>query len=134
MAIYREPAILPAGVYDVEIKAAKQSKSTSGNDMIVVTVETRFENRIHYIRDYLVFTSGADWKFVSFIIATGKKLADGEEFQPSDYVGCTARVLVKIEQYEGRPQNKIKKWLPADPTPRRETKTEEVHSDGGTSS
>ena len=113
MPIYHKPTVLPGGVYDVKIVAAEVGKSKNGNEMITVKVKTQVDGKTHYIRDYLVLTGAADWKFESFIRAIDEELADGTEFQPDDYVGRSARAVVGVQEFGDGLQNKIKKWLPA---------------------
>jgi hypothetical protein len=111
MPTYHKPTVLSGGVYDVKIVAAEERKSKSGNEMIVVKAETQFNGKTYYIRDYLL-TGDPDRKLQSFLRAIGEELEDGAEFQPDDYVGRSARAVVGVQEFDGGPQNKIKKWLP----------------------
>lgn len=113
MATYRKNQVLPAGEYDAKVVAAEEKRSKNGNEMIVVKVRVQFGGEARYVRDYLLLTGGGNWKFDSFQAAVGKQsCVDGQTVEPDDYVGCLARVVVKVDSYNGEPQNKITKWLP----------------------
>jgi hypothetical protein len=111
MPTFRKPALLQPGMYDTKIVTVKPGTSKTGNEMFVVTAEIYFDGKTHSLNDYLMLSGPAQWKFESFASATGNKVADGDQVDPEVYVGRSARVVVGIDYYEGRQQNKIKKWI-----------------------
>jgi hypothetical protein len=113
MPVYRKRKLLQPGEYDVEIGRAGETVSSTANEMLVVHVCVRSEEwpRIT-IRDYLVFSDNSLWKFESFLQSIGLHLEDGQAFETSDFIGCTARVRVGIRKFGDREQNYIERWLP----------------------
>lgn len=85
-----EFALLAPGTYRWVVDEAVEKESSSGNEMIALTLEhTDADGRIHKCWDYLVGTKKADWKVRQFAIAAGlKDKYDQGELTSGDCQGC----------------------------------------------
>jgi hypothetical protein len=95
-----EAGNFPAGVYDFEVSAAKDTFSKAGNDMIELQVTVHDnEGRSRKIFDYLVHTDGSAYKVRNFAIAVGM-LAEYErgEMLAEDMMGRTGKCRVFIKK------------------------------------
>ena len=113
-------AFVEPGKYEVSVVGAKSSVSKKGNQMITLRLSVEGAHRL--FSDHLVFTESSFWKVADFLIAMGHP-PSGEvdlDFDPQNYVGCTAVALVGVEEFNGRSQNKIERWLPPTSTPTQE--------------
>jgi hypothetical protein len=106
---------LPAGDYSVTILEASETVSRStGADMIKLTLEAEAaDGATSTLFDYLVASASCAWKIDTFRIALGQTIAPGEpvELDASDLPGRTLRARLKVEDYNGRSNNKIDAWL-----------------------
>ena len=109
MAKYKKPTLLDPGEYEVEITKATPQISPNGNEMVVLTLSV--EGTGTRLFDRLVYTESADWRIASFLTAIGIQLQEGEDIDERLFVGRKANVLVDVDMFEGRFQNKIKRWL-----------------------
>jgi len=110
MGIFRKLAIVEPGEYQVKVTSARSELSKSGNEMI--SLRLCVEGGASEFFEHLVFTGSGYWKIEQFLTAMGEEGIDGTEIEASDYTRRTARALVGVEDFKGRPQNKIVKWLP----------------------
>jgi len=102
------------GVKKIIVMHAKDKRSRSGNDMIVMKLSID-ERMDHLITEYLVFTERASWKIKKFFAALGKEITDGQEIKAKDIYRCVgyAEVGVRIDEYKPRDKTYyIVKWLP----------------------
>lgn len=111
---------LPAGEYDATLTAVintdkeggplRSSKTQEPMEKIVYTVYSEKGERVLY--DYIV-ESAAAWKYKAIAKALGATAEyDNKTFEPANFTGHNLRLELKIEEYEGQDQNKIKKVLP----------------------
>ncbi len=106
---------LPAGDYAVTIVEASETVSRStGADMIKLTLEAEAsDGSTTKLFDYLVASPSSAWKIDAFRRALGHEVIQGEpvELHAHDLVGHTLRARLKVEEFNGRQNNKIEAWL-----------------------
>jgi hypothetical protein len=109
---------LPAGDYVVTIVEASETVSRStGADMIKLTLEANgpddTSDSTVKIFDYLVASPSSAWKIDAFRRALGQQIIKGEavELAAESLVGRTLRARLKVEDFEGRQNNKVDAWL-----------------------
>jgi hypothetical protein len=63
--------------------------------------------------DYLVASASSAWKIDAFRRALGYEVVQGEpvELAAEDLVGRTLRARLKVEEFNGRANNKVEAWL-----------------------
>lgn len=107
---------LPAGDYPVTIVEAVETVSrSSGADMIKLTLDAEGpDGTTAKVFDYLVATPSSAWKVDAFRRALGVEVVEGEavELAAEDLVGLTLRARLRVEEFNGRQNNKIEAWLP----------------------
>jgi hypothetical protein len=108
---------LPAGDYSVTIVEASETVSRStGADMIKLTLDAESADGTQSAKlfDYLVATPGSAWKIDAFRRALGYEVVQGEpvELHAEDLVGRALRARLKVEEFNGRQNNKVDAWLP----------------------
>jgi hypothetical protein len=106
---------LPAGDYTVTIVEAVETVSrTSGADMIKLTLDAEApDGGTVKVFDYLVGSPSSAWKIDAFRRALGHEVVEGEavELAAEDLVGRTLRARLKVEEFNGRSNNKVDAWL-----------------------
>ncbi|MGH8017740.1 MAG: DUF669 domain-containing protein [Opitutaceae bacterium] len=106
---------LPAGDYPVTIVEASETVSrSSGADMIKLTLDAEGpEGTTVKVFDYLVASPSSAWKIDAFRRALGEEVVLGEavELAADDLVGRTLRARLKVEEFNGRYNNKVDAWL-----------------------
>jgi hypothetical protein len=106
---------LPAGDYAVTILEAAETVSRStGADMIKLTLEAEAADGASCkLFDYLVASASSAWKIDTFRLALGQTIVPGEpvELDAANLPGRTLRVRLKVEDYNGRANNKVDAWL-----------------------
>jgi len=107
---------LPAGDYDVTIVEASETVSRStGADMIKLTLEAEsaYGTTKTKVFDYLVASPSSAWKIDLFRRALGHEIIQGEpvELHADELVGRTLRARLKVEEFNGRQNNKVEAWL-----------------------
>ena len=115
---------LPAGDYPVTIVEASETVSrSSGADMIKLTLEANgpddTTDATIKIFDYLVASPSSAWKIDAFRRALGHEVVQGEpvELAAEGLVGRTLRARLKVEEFNGRLNNKVEAWLAPLATP-----------------
>jgi hypothetical protein len=111
MPTYRhvQPVVAP-GEYNVTVMAATLRRSKSGNEMMVLRLSANGSK--NWFSEHLVFSDRSYWRIAEFLTSMGKQLTGDEDINPADYIGRTGRAIVGVDDFNGRPQNVIKKWLP----------------------
>ena len=107
---------LPAGDYPVTIVEASETVSRStGADMIKLTLDAESPDGTQSTKvfDYLVASASSAWKIDAFRRALGYEVVQGEpvELAAEDLVGRTLRARLKVEEFNGRANNKVEAWL-----------------------
>ena len=107
---------LPAGDYPVTIVEASETVSRStGADMIKLTLDAESPDGTQSTKvfDYLVASASSAWKIDAFRRALGHEVVQGEpvELAAEDLVGRTLRARLKVEEFNGRANNKVEAWL-----------------------
>ena len=107
---------LPAGDYSVTIVEASETVSRStGADMIKLTLDAESPDGTQSttVFDYLVASASSVWKIDAFRRALGFEVVQGEpvELAAEDLVGRTLRARLKVEEFNGRANNKVEAWL-----------------------
>ena len=107
---------LPAGDYPVTIVEASETVSRStGADMIKLTLDAESPDGTQSTKvfDYLVASASSVWKINAFRRALGYEVVQGEpvELAAEDLVGRTLRARLKVEEFNGRANNKVEAWL-----------------------
>lgn len=107
---------LPAGDYPVTIVEASETVSRStGADMIKLTLDAESPDGTQSTKvfDYLVASASSVWKIDAFRRALGHEVVQGEpvELAAEDLVGRTLRARLKVEEFNGRANNKVEAWL-----------------------
>jgi hypothetical protein len=107
---------LPAGDYPVTIIEASETVSRStGADMIKLTLDAESPDGTQSTKvfDYLVASASSAWKIDAFRRALGHEVVQGEpvELAAEDLVGRTLRARLKVEEFNGRANNKVEAWL-----------------------
>lgn len=112
MAKYLDP-IAKSGEHVVTVETATLKESKAGNQMVALRLSV--EGSTQWFRDHFVLSPAAYWKFEQLLAAIGKTPAPDEDINVEDFVGCTARALIGIEEFNDRRQNYVQKWLPPKP-------------------
>lgn len=106
---------LPAGDYPVTIVEASETVSRStGADMIKLTLDAEApDGATAKVFDYLVASASSAWKIDAFRRALGHEVVQGEpvELAAEDLIGRTLRARLKVEEFNGRANNKVEAWL-----------------------
>ena len=107
---------LPAGDYPVTIVEASETVSRStGADMIKLTLDAESPDGTQSTKvfDDLVASASSAWKIDAFRRALGHEVVQGEpvELAAEDLVGRTLRARLKVEEFNGRANNKVEAWL-----------------------
>lgn len=102
--------LIKEGIYEGVITSSQDTKSSTGNPMMDMTVTVYDDNgKPHDIREFLVFTKTMMWKVIHFADSAGL-LKEYEEGKLCSQVAIDKRVMVKIIVEEGSeiPQDKLK--------------------------
>lgn len=107
-------APLPEGKYRIRIKAVEKAMSSNGNDMLVFQFEVSGSNKILFY--YLVFLNDkpeiTNGKLTQFFDSF-KDIKDGD-FNILNWVGKVGACMVKHEDYQGEPRERISYFIKAD--------------------
>lgn len=107
-----KPRYVPGGDYLVTvIEATETIAKESGAEMIKLKLEVE-EHGVRFF-DYLVATESSFWKIDTFRKAIGEKVVEGEEVElfADDLLGRQAYATLRVEEFDGRKNNKIDAWL-----------------------
>ena len=108
----RDP--VPKGIYTLVIsKVEATTAKSSGNAMIAVTfdVDGTESNKVF---ENCVLTEKGLWKLQALMSALGYDVEkDLESFDEQEMVGQAVKAKIIVEDYEGSPVNRIKKYMPA---------------------
>lgn len=107
-------APLPEGKYRIRIKSVEKAMSQKGNDMLVFQFEVSGSNKILFY--YLVFMNDrpeiTNGKLTQFFDSF-KDIKDGD-FDILNWVGKVGACMVKHEEYQGEPRERISYFIKAD--------------------
>lgn len=104
-----KPGVCKSSVIDVVDGASKRS----GAAMTTVVLETETGVRVfdHFVKGHPVAAA----RLQSLLSAIG--FGDKEDPKNEDLLGKKLLVEIEIEDYQGVPQSRVKKYMPAEPTP-----------------
>lgn len=109
-ALFVEP-----GEYSLRVVEAKDKKSGAGNAMIELRLRVVMEDGSDgpSLFDYLVFTPKAYFKIDAFQASCGRHPGEGQDskLDADDCVGLECRARLKVEEYEGRKNNKVDAYI-----------------------
>ena len=105
---------LEEGDYLCRVTAAEPAVSKAGNPMFVL--ELTIDGAAYPLRDWLVFTETGNRKISEAVRSCGldKKLnlAEGQvELDAAHFHGCTGKVHLKVDEWEGKKRNKVTWWV-----------------------
>ena len=97
--------------------------SKAGDEMIKLKLEV--EGHGVCLFDYLVATESSFWKIDTFRKAIGDKVVEGEEVElhAADLEGRQGYARLKVEEYQGKQNNKVDIWLTRPPVNSRKSTT-----------
>ena len=103
------------GVYDFVVLDANEKLSQAGNATIELQLLVKDDNGRGEVRviDYLTFAPKCFWKIDSFRVATGETLERGKTaaFECEDCLNREGRLLLKVQEFEGRERNKVSAYV-----------------------
>lgn len=102
------------GIYKLVVIDSEEMVSKSGNDMVKISLAVLKNGKPvgKAMRDYLVFSEEAQWKFDQFHDAL--QLEEGKKILYTFYKGKTVYASITSEEYEGRVNNKIVEYYAPD--------------------
>lgn len=105
---------LPEGRYRIRIKAVQRAQSSKGNDMLVLQFDVSGSAKTLYY--YIVFMPDkpeiTNGKLTQFFDSF-KDIKDGD-FNILNWVGKVGACMVKHEDYQGEPRERISYFIKAD--------------------
>ena len=112
------PRLVPAGDYLLTVLEAAETVSQNGTEMIKLKLEVEG----HGVRlfDYLVASESSYWKIDTFRKAIGEAVTQGEEVElvAANLEGRQGYARLRIEDYQGKRNNKVDMWLTKRPPSR----------------
>ena len=111
--------VLPAGEYDATLTAVINTDDTGGpltskkgEDMEKIVFTVYSDKGERRLTDFIV-SSVVAWKYGVLSKALGHKDAfDAGTFDPANHLGENVRLVLEVEDFDGKEQNKIKRVLP----------------------
>jgi hypothetical protein len=110
-----EKQVLKSGIYPYEIRAAKESTSAAGNEMIVLEISISVNGQSKMLQDYLVGIGRGLAKLHQLCLVC--KLTDkyrGGVLSGDDFIGHTGKLRLGIENDRSKrfpPKNVIVDYL-----------------------
>jgi hypothetical protein len=102
--------IAPVGEYDIEIIKAEEKISKSGKNMIVLTLKIRHPEYSNEFFEHIVDGEYVQQRIHDILTACGTTPQRGQAITAQTFLGRTAKVAIKHEDYNGTPQIKVKFW------------------------
>lgn len=105
------PRFVPNDDYLVTVIEASETFSKAGDEMIKLKLEVE-KHGVH-LYDYLVATESSFWKIDTFRKAIGEAVIEGQEVElnAGDLEGRQGYARLKVEEYQGKKNNKVEMWL-----------------------
>lgn len=106
--------VVKDGIYQLVVVDAEEKVSSSGNDMVKLTLAILRGGRPagRTLLDHLVFSEEAQWKFDNLHDAL--EIEEGKEIDYRYYKGKKVYASLITDEYNGMVNNKVKTYLPAD--------------------
>ncbi len=105
------PRFVEPGDYLLTVIEATDTLSKAGDEMIKLKLEVEG----HGVRlfDYLVATESSFWKIDTFRKAIGDEVVEGEEVEliAESLTGRQGYARLRVEEYQGKENNKVEMWL-----------------------
>lgn len=96
--------LLPAGIYDFEVTAARNKISNAGNDMIEIELKVFHDDGSATVKDYLM--EAVAYKMRHFCAAAGLMAQyDSGELDDIDCIGATGKVKLEISKCKQKPNS-----------------------------
>lgn len=96
--------LLPAGIYDFEVTAARNKISSKGNDMIELELNIFHDDGTASVRDYLM--EAVAYKMRHFCAAAGlMPQYEAGELEDIDCIGATGKVKLEISKGKKKPDS-----------------------------
>lgn len=106
---------VPPGDYTLKVLDASDEVSGNGNEMIKMRLGVIHDDgsKGPSLFDYLVFTPKAFFKIDSFLASCGQHPGEGKSYdlEADDVIGWECRAWLKVEEYDGRKNNKVEAYL-----------------------
>lgn len=105
------PRFVESGDYLLTVIEANETVSTSGSEMIKLKLEV--EGHSVHLFDYLVAAESSFWRIDTFLKAIGESVVEGQEVElfAAALEGRQGYAHLRVEEYEGRKNNKVEMWL-----------------------
>lgn len=99
---------LPPGTYRGEIKNVDERTTRAGDPMWHLDIKVlQGEHRGRHVFDNLFFSKSGLRRVKNVGKQLGLPVEGTSELRPSDLVGLRVRVIVELEEYEGRQRNAV---------------------------
>ena len=106
-----EPGEYPAKVAKVEL-SENPGKNSGYHSLIFDWAIIGTNRKVRF--DYYSLSPQALWRLKSVLSTLGIDVPDGEfEVDPDEIVGAEATLVLKVEEYNGKENNKVAEVLPA---------------------
>ena len=111
------PAPLDPGEYQARVADVTVSDKAGQSGYHSVILDWQVLDPQRKVRfDYYSLSPQSLWRLKNVLSTLGVEVPEGEfEFEPQDVIGQEATVVLSVEEYNGRENNKVKEVKPADP-------------------
>lgn len=107
--------IPPVAEYTVEVINGEEKISKSGKKMLVLTLKIKHPEYKNQLFDYIVDNEYTQQKFFNIMQSCGITPAKGMSVNAQTFIGRTATIKIKHDEYNGDISLKVDKWVKATP-------------------